>query len=372
MPLHPHHRIESLRVQGYRSLQDLRIDFGAITVLVGPNGVGKSNILGALKLLPLMRTQSLQRFVRDAGGAAGLMHYGAKVTPAVELTLTMRDGAARTLAYDVSLTRAADDTLSLSHEYVRAIDLVTGDGERIILAKNATESALHAAAGADALTAEVSRTIARMSFFHFHDTSANSALRTPSRAEDARYLRSDGSNLAAYLRALLSSDDAADSAAARRITRAIRRLVPSIKELSPVEANGSVRLEWIDDRDEIFGAHHLSDGALRLIALVTALGQPAASMPGFICIDEPELGLHPAAIAALAEMVRSVTPRCQVVIATQSADLLNHFEPDEIVVAERSDYATTVRRLDAARLAEWLESYTLAELYEKNVLGGRP
>ena len=119
-------------------------------------------------------------------------------------------------------------------------------------------------------------------------------------------------------------------------------------------------------------ARTISDGTLRCIALFTALGQPVESLPAFLSIDEPELGLHPAALGILASLVRSTSTHAQILLATQSPALLDLFDPQDVVVAERAQGATTFRRLDPDQLAGWLEDYSLSELYDKNVLGGRP
>jgi predicted ATPase len=214
--------------------------------------------------------------------------------------------------------------------------------------------------------------LSQLTFFHFHDTSMTSALRTHARAADDRDLRSDGSNLAAYLGRLEHSDE---GKAWRRINHFVGRIAPSVKALSPTPTanNGNaVRLDWIDDQDERFGAHQLSDGTLRAIALITALAQPTQTLRKFISIDEPELGLHPAAIHLLAELARSVSRHTQILLATQSTALLDNFSPEEIVVVERNAGASSFHRLDPAALEGWLDDYSLSEVFEKGVIGGRP
>ena len=114
----------------------------------------------------------------------------------------------------------------------------------------------------------------------------------------------------------------------------------------------------------------LSDGTIRFIALVTALLQP--DPPSIIVIDEPELGLHPSAIALLAETIRAASARSQIVVATQSALLLDGFEPNEVVVVERDNGHSVFKRLDESQLQEWLVDYSLGQLWLKNLLGGRP
>jgi predicted ATPase len=200
-----------------------------------------------------------------------------------------------------------------------------------------------------------------------------SALRTHARAEDDQFLRSDGSNFAAYLYRLAQSEDEAENKAWRRINQFVSRIAPAVKELAPTPINGtSVRLDWLDDQDERFGVHQLSDGTLRAIALITALGQPTTQLPKFMSIDEPELGLHPAAIGLLAELARSVSRHTQVLFATQSTAFLDYFEPSEVVVVEREGGASTLYRLDEDALAPWLEDYSLSEVFDKGVIGGRP
>jgi predicted ATPase len=91
-----------------------------------------------------------------------------------------------------------------------------------------------------------------------------------------------------------------------------------------------------------------------------------------VLIDEPELGLHPYAINLLAEMIKQVAETKQIIVSTQSVELLNAFEPEDIIVVEREQGATVLKRLDSEELGDWLEDYTLGELWKRNILGGRP
>ena len=152
-------------------------------------------------------------------------------------------------------------------------------------------------------------------------------------------------------------------------------VAPYVKDLVPEGPSGGnpgVLLRWVDERDELFGPHQLSDGTIRALALLVALGQPRSKLPRFITIDEPELGLHPLALSLFCDVVRSVSDHCQIVLATQSPALLDHFEPGEVRVVERQNGETTIRRLEPEKLTEWLDEFSLSELYDKNVLGGQP
>jgi predicted ATPase len=366
--------LSRVQVQGFASLADVTLEPGRLTVLIGANGSGKSNVLRALKLAPLLRTRSLQTFVGEAGGASALLHYGPKRTQAISVSLDFVESG-KANRYSARLGFAAGDTLIFLDEVVGYQPAEPAPMQEHSLGAGHQESRLEEFAGQDMTARSVRWWLGGLNFFHFHDTSMASPLRTNARVEDNRYLRSDGSNLAAYLWNLQESTEAEAQTAWRRITGLVRRIAPMVKALqpTPVGAKGkAVRLDWIDDQDQVFGAHQLSDGTLRAIALVAALAQPTGRLPRFVSIDEPELGLHPAAITILADLARSVSHHCQVLLATQSTAFLDHFEPTEVVVCERSGGSTALRRPDPAELASWLEEYSLAEVYDKGVIGGRP
>ena len=371
--------ITKIRVQGLRSLRDVEFEPGRVTVLLGANGSGKSNLLTALQMAAVSVTGGLRVFVGRAGGADALLHYGSKTTEKLSLRFEFSDEHGIASAYTAELAHAADDSLVYVEECLEAPGLAPRS-----LGQGHLESRLPAAAREpqDELARATNWWLQRLSYFHFHDTSPRSALRTPANAEDDRYLRSDGSNLAAYLRALLESEGGDARAAWKRISMLVRRVAPFIAELAPATTHfesthgasrpSRIRLDWIDERGERFGVHHLSDGTLRAIALITALAQPAAQLPAFISIDEPELGLHPAAIGLLVELVRAASVRSQIVLATQSPALLDHFAPEEVVIVERANGESQLRRLEPSELTDWLDDYRLSDLYDKNLLGGRP
>lgn len=365
-----HDGIQAIHIAGFCSLKEVCLEPGRLTVLIGPNGAGKSNLLQALRLIPLLRTRSLQRYVADHGFGAALLHYGAKATEAIDLGVVIRDQGT-TYRYDARLAFAPDDTLYFQSENAARVN---PDDTRAIssLGGGHRESHLLDETYRDSTVAAVNEWLGRMTFYHFHDTSPQSKLRTHARREDDRYPRSDGSNLAAYLLRLKESEDSADQKAWQRINRHCRHIAPAVKQLDPVAVNGSVRLDWIDDRDERFGCHQFSDGTLRALALITVLSQPSERLPRLISIDEPELGLHPSAIALITELCRSISRHTQIVLSTQSTELLDYFSADEVVVVERQQGETKLTRLSSEGLQSWLEDYSLSELYAKGVIGGKP
>jgi predicted ATPase len=197
-------------------------------------------------------------------------------------------------------------------------------------------------------------------------------MRKTANVDDNRLLRPDASNLPAFLYYLRERH----AESYRLIERTVQRVAPFFAEfrLEPLRLNPSdIKLEWRHkSSDQYFDASSLSDGTLRFIALATLLLQPESDRPSLILVDEPELGLHPYALEILAALVRQASASTQVILATQSSLLLDHFEPQDVIVADLENGSTQLRRLDAERLASWLESYSLGQLWEKNELGGSP
>jgi predicted ATPase len=189
---------------------------------------------------------------------------------------------------------------------------------------------------------------------------------------NSKVLQWDASNLAAFLYRLKKHYPPVY----RNILNSIQLVAPYFKdfELEPMEYNQElIVFRWLQkDCEDIFNASQLSDGTLRFICLATLLLQPTELQPATIIIDEPELGLHPFAITIFAELVNKAAFNKQIILSTQSVELLNNFEPEDVIVVDRGKNGSVFKRLDSAKLVDWLEDdYTLGELWNKNILGGR-
>ena len=197
-------------------------------------------------------------------------------------------------------------------------------------------------------------------------------MRKTSQLSDAYFLRPDGSNLAAFLYMLRNSYRSAYDL----ICESVRQVAPFFRDfmLEPGPHNTeTIRLAWVhQSSDKYFSAAALSDGSFRFIALAVLFLQPQQFRPSVILVDEPELGLHPYAIALLASLVKQASAYTQVILSTQSGLLLDHFEPEDVLVAESVRGATELTRLESAKLEAWLSDYSLGQLWEKNEIGGRP
>src|SRR5690606_34048132 len=153
-------------------------------------------------------------------------------------------------------------------------------------------------------------------------------------------------------------------------------IVKTIQSIAPYfldfffrpENNGNLKLRWQSKYSStVFGVNDLSDGTIRFVALSTLFLQP--HLPETIIIDAPELGLHPSAISKLAGLIKSVTAKgCQVILATQSTDLISHFEPEDVITVDQRDGESYFERLESGNLKLWLEDYPIDDLWKLNII----
>lgn len=369
------HSLEKLSLKGFRSIKELN-DFvlGPITVLVGANGSGKSNLIGFFRMMNEMMLGGLQRFIQDGNGGSTFLHFGPKRTRSMGARVIFRSETGLH-NYGCELTFAAVDRLIFAREEAQFQD-TTDRSQAIALIDNVepSESALSRSLDPERKTERfIKGFLDKTRVFHFHDTSTTSRMRSYSDPTDALDLRADGGNLAAVLLRLQKNFPANYD----RVVAGVNTVFSELKDfdLEPTGRNGSgIVLRWRPSSHpaEVFGPAHLSDGTLRMIALVTLFNLPEEMAPWMIILDEPELGLHPAAEAYLASIIRSASTKTQVLLSTQSATLVDHFKPSEVVVTEMHEGASTFQRLDPEKLNHWLKRYTLGEAWRKNVFGGRP
>jgi predicted ATPase len=358
--------LSRIQIKGFKSIKDLDLELRPLNVLIGPNGAGKSNLIAVFELLYEIVNERLQVSVAQAGGADSLLHFGQRTTDQIEITLTFGSNG-----YVGRLIPTVDDQLVFGHEscwfhdaarYAQPLSITLGAGHK--------ETELQSIARRNYIASYVLEAMQSWRVYHFHDTSASARVKATGDINDNRALRDDASNLAAFLYLLHRTR----RQHYERIVAAIRLVAPFFDDfnLRPNPLNPeTIRMEWREKgSDAYFNAHAFSDGTLRFICLATLLQMP--DLPATILIDEPELGLHPYAIALLAALLRSAAQRTQVIVATQSVTLLNQMALEDVIVADREGSQSVFRRPDAQALAAWLEEYGMGDLWEKNLLGGRP
>lgn len=365
--------LRSISVSGYKSIR-LLADFklGSLNLLIGANGAGKSNFIGFFRLLSWMMASpgQLQVFVGKSGGANSLLFDGARVTPQISAHLEFETSTGVN-EHKFRLFHAAPDTLIFAEEQYRySANRFADRAAWTSLPPGQRESGLHAKASIGEPTANTLLMLMRQWKVHqFHNTSDFSRLKIKWPVDDGRYLKEDGGNLAPFLLGLRHSRPKEYSL----VVSTVRQVLPFFADFVLEPDAGSVLLQWKENAsDEVFSAHQASDGMLRFLALTALLLQPEETMPDLLIVDEPELGLHPVAISVLAGMLKAASTATQVIVSTQSVPLLNHFPPEAVVVVDRGNRESTFRRLDPQTLSDWLSDYTLSDLWEMNIIGGRP
>jgi len=361
--------LDYLTVKGFRSIKSIeKLELRPINVLVGANGSGKSNFVGVFAFLRVLRQGQLVAYTDGAGGAEKILHFGSKATGEIELEISFHDGIN---GYRVSLSPTAEDRFYVHDErcwFWRKSQHLHPYHES--LAGSGKEAGI--SEPQNRVTGWVQSRLNSWRLYHFHDTSNTSSMRKTADVDDNRFLRADASNLAAYLYLLQQ----AHQPEYQLIRKAVQRVAPFFDDfhLEPLRGNSNkVKLEWIHkSSDAYFDASSLSDGTLRFICLSTLFLQPLPYRPSAIIVDEPELGLHPYATTMLANLIKAASTDTQIIVSTQSALLLDHFQPEDVLVADLEEGATTLKRLQSENLAVWLEEYSLGQLWEKNQFGGRP
>ena len=352
--------------RGFKSIREMDLELRPLNILIGANGSGKSNFLSLFTLVNQMAQGKLQRLV-GRWGANWLIYRGSKTTPSIHCELVFEQGG---WAFD--MRPAVRDSLNVSDE---AWQFAEPRGPLVpdhAVGGYSAEARFPEEAGSQrgTVASDALRRLQQWRVYHFHDTSESAKVKQTCDIRDNEYLRPDGANLAAYLYFLRE----VHPDRYLNIVDAVRMVTPFFDDftLRPHPFNHQKILLESRDRgwDEYIPPDILPGGTLRFMCLATLLLQP--ELPSLMLIDEPELGLHPSALALVAGFLRSASKSTQVIACTQSATMVSHFQPEDIVVVEREESASTFRRLSSEELEGWLEEYTLGELWQKNIFGGRP
>lgn len=375
-----HLKLNNIEIKGYKSVnnngQTLPIN-DDITVLIGANGVGKSNVVSFFQMLNYAMSGSLQTYIGENGFADAFLYYGSKNTDCIKAKLRFSDEGSNN-EYAFRLAYAAGDSMIYTEETISFKKKGRGKPFKLTMDAGKKESQLDEAMESvykDTVKVFINL-LKNCRYFQFHDTSKEAKIRKNGYVGDNKFLRSNAGNLAAFLYGI--KHQKGGELYYQRIVRYIQQVMPQfgnfIMEPTVTDSN-YISLDWCEkNNDHIFGVNQISDGTLRFMALATLLLQPPKTMPSLIVIDEPELGLHPMAISILAGMIKKASENAQIVIATQSPRLLDEFSSDKVVVVEFDAYQRTsvFKQLSNEQLKAWEDEYTTSELWDKNVIGGRP
>lgn len=354
--------MDRIEIKGYKSIKELDLRLRNINILIGANGSGKSNFLSLFELLRNIYNRNLQEYVA-LKGIEKFLFNGEKVTDEISVKISLPN----TNAYSFTLKKGDERFIFVEEGLWYGNNPYTKNPTPI--ASLGPESSLKFATQPRADF--IRKYLSSLEKYHFHDTGENSPFSRESNIDNDKFLLYDkGQNLAAFLFNIFNENKIVYNL----IVKTIQSIAPYFLDfIFRPETSGNIRLRWQGrNASTIYGANDLSDGTIRFIALTTLFLQP--SLPDTIIIDEPELGLHPSAIAKLAGMIKVAAGKeKQVIIATQSTDLISHFEPEDIVTVDQVDGQSIFKRLESSTLEKWLEDYTIDDLWKRNIISsGQP
>jgi predicted ATPase len=354
--------MDYIEINGYKSIKEQRIDLKNINILIGANGSGKSNFLSFFEFLKNLYHQNLQEYVALRGSADKFLHKGDKITEEVSAFLKFGHNG-------YSFTVKKGERAFIFTKEGLCYDTNPNMPNSLDIASFNTESTLKNNVKPSA--AYIRTYLGGLDKYHFHDVGENSPFNKESNIEnDKFFLYSKGQNIAAYLFCIYNENRLVYNL----IVKTIQSIAPYFLDfIFKPENSGNIYLRWQSKHSStIYGPNDLSDGTIRFIALATLFMQP--NLPKTIIIDEPELGLHPAAIAKLAGMIQSAaTKDCQVILATQSTDLISYFQPEDVITVDQINGETIFKRLNSADLDVWLEDYTIDDLWKRSIINtGQP
>ena len=348
--------MDYIEIKGYKSIKEANVKLEPINILIGANGSGKSNFISFFAFLNSLYNCVLNESIALTGGDDRILHYGKKNTDSISFKI----------AFNLEKNSYSAHLKSGTEGFIFTSETLNYLESSIEISNNNKESNLRNSSDFYERAVYIKQYLSGLRRYHFHDTGKKSPFSNLSHIEnDIHFLYSTGGNLAAFIYHIQTTNRIVYN----RIIKTIQSIAPYFSDFFFAPNTGSfLKLQWMNKFNEvIFGVNDLSDGTLRFIALSVLFLQP--NLPDTIVIDEPELGLHPAAIAKLAGMIQSASKRgSQVIVATQSTDLISHFMPEDIITVDQINGQTEFTRLSSETLAEWLDSYTIDDLWKRNII----
>ena len=363
--------LEHIKIKGFKSIKKIDLKMKPINILIGANGSGKSNFISLFSFLRNLSAGQLQTFVEKQGFASSFFHFGPKKTPQITIDISVGMNG-----YHVQFEHGvANDNLIFKKEYCT----IKTSGNLFAVKGSKGESGLlpNAAAESHYVKKYTREYLNKCRVYHFHDTGATAGYKQASDLNSNDYLYADASNIAAFLYRLKNAKNKQYNDAYQNILEAIQTVAPYFHDfyLEPKgeEHQEKILLKWLHrEHDTPFSAHQLSDGTARFICMATLFLQPSVLRPQTILLDEPELGLHPAALEELAEIVKVTSKESQIICSTQSVTFANQFNAEDFIVVDQHKGASTFKRVDKEALKDWLEDYAMGDIWNKNLVGGRP
>ena len=378
-------RFLNLNVRGFRRLAAVDLELRPLTVLIGANGVGKSSLLDALSILASSAQGNLNAAVSEMSGLSAMMTYdrASEVSFGISMTvpnyepldysLTLRPQGAAYLIDRETLKHTAGKPYPFVHIDSSATDIkyYEQDHDRLVRPNwehNPLESSLSQVPKLFRTPEEFRKRLASSTFYHVLNVEPRSPVRLPQAMRPAPLPGKNGEDLVSTLYYLREADPDRFEA----VEDSLKAAFPGFKRLDfPPVAAGTLAMTWRDNRfSKPLYMHQVSEGMLRFVWLATLLQSPG--LTALTLLDEPEVSLHPELLSLLADLLREAAHRTQIVVATHSDRLVRFLKPEEVVVMDAAEDGTsTLTWADKMNLEQWLEDYTLDELWHNGRLGAR-
>jgi predicted ATPase len=378
---------ESINIAGYRRLYSVEIDMRSLTVVIGANGVGKTSLLEIFSLLAASAKGQLEPKISDLGGLGEIMTRDMADRIAISLLMSVPDHAPlnyhlevspKGLSYEIALeTLTQQNNIHASEPFKhidsRGLDVkyFSPEDQRLLRPNwehNPLETSLSQVPKMYQEPENLRKRLSSCTFYGALNVASKSPVRLPQSMRPATLPGSNGEDLVTCLYYLRETD----SERFEIIEDTLAAAFPDFERLGfPPVAAGTLAMTWKDKNfSKPLYMHQLSEGTLRFLWLVTLLQSP--DLTAVTLIDEPEVSLHPELLRLLADLMREASQRTQLIVATHSDRLIRFLQPKEVLVCDAEDGLTTMTWGDYFDLEQWLEDYSLDQIWAMNLIGGRP
>ena len=336
--------IESIRIKGFKSIFDAKVDLRNLNIIIGANGTGKSNFLSLFSFIEasVKSSKSCQKYV-EQNGIDSLFYKPFNESSQINISVSTKDNILD-FNYVPNKSNLIDSSWNM---HPRNSPYDTNISVFYLFCEIASS----------------------WKSYHFYDTSFASKIKASYKIKDSLILANDAHNLAPVLFKIKKDFPFHYE----QIVYAVKMVIPYFNDfILEEDEKNCVKLDWLQDGDNsVFESHQISTGTLRFISLATLLLKPRDPLVSTLIIDEPELGLHPFAISILAEIIKTASEEKQIIVATQSKDLIDNFHARDIIVTGKDENGSVYERLKEDELAMWLEEgYSLGKLWSMNIFGG--
>jgi len=379
-------RFENISVRGFRRLQNIDLKMRNLIVMIGANGAGKTSFLDVLSILAASASGNLQNLLQLKGGLNEILTRGKVQELEIKISMQVPDQqpllynltlSPKGLSYEVRdeyLTQQRDPSRTEPFKYIESQGLnikYFQEGSGLLRPNwehNPLETSLSQVPKMYTEPENLRKSLASCTYYGALDVSEKSPIRLPQAMRPAKLPGASGENLVSCLYDLRETD----RDRFEMVENIISAAFPDFERLNfPPVAAGTMSMTWTDRNfPQPFYVHELSEGTLRFLWLVALL--QSQTLTTITLLDEPEVSLHPELLRHLVYLMREASKHTQLIVATHSDRLIRFLKPHEVLVCDLEEGEAKMRWADTLNLNKWLEDYSLDQVWEMNVMGGRP